>query len=75
MTLSSIQSISNSRPFTLKQTSIIHSSTCNATKDGHEQRDHKVKPCSSEDFATIDERRENSGSKVTGWVDGLVKGQ
>jgi hypothetical protein len=33
MTLSSIQSISNSRPLTLKQTSIIHSSTCNTTKN------------------------------------------
>jgi hypothetical protein len=35
MTLSSIQRISNSRPLTLKQTSIIHSSTSNATKNRH----------------------------------------
>jgi hypothetical protein len=72
MTLSSIQSIGNSRSLTLKQTSIIHSSTSNTTKDWHKQRDYKVKPCSSENFTSVDECREDSGAKVTSWVDSLA---
>lgn len=55
MTLGSIHSISNSRSLALEHESIVNSSTNNATKDGHKQRDDEVEALGGEDFAAVDD--------------------
>lgn len=69
--LSPVNSIGDSGTLAVEQESIVHDGADEASEHGSKKRNEAVVASSSEDLSAVDDGGEESGTKVTGWVDGL----
>lgn len=71
LTLSLVECIGNPRPITLKEHGIISGCTNNAANNRSENWNEEVAALGCENLTSIDNSRENSGSKISGRVQSL----
>lgn len=71
LTLSLVKGIGNPRSIALKEHGIVSGCTNNAANNRGKNRNEEVAALRCEDFASINNSREKSRAKISGWVQSL----